>query len=238
MRTSPPTGRVPILLVIVFAAVITGWFNLSEAMPSPLAVLAGAVWGAVIGWLGLWIQSRRPALGAWLEDGFVYLGAIGFAFAGCGGLMAILLLTGTLNSASVTGETLEQTFLPSIPYYIAVNSILEVLVIPAIIALGWRPGPRRVLILVTAGAYFAMRVWTYLTFVPARLGWAEAGQSTQVLTEAERRQASDDLMLDDPRWIPLLVMFAAFLVAAHWSRVRSLQASAKARTQPPIVTRR
>ncbi|GAB3426648.1 hypothetical protein [Flindersiella endophytica] len=228
MRTSPPIARVPILLVIAFAAVITGWFNLSEALPTPLAVLAGAAWGAVIGWLGLWIQARRPMLGAWLEDGFVYLGAIGFAFAGCGGLMAILLLTGTLDSASVTGETLEQTFLPSIPYYIVVNSILEVLIIPAVIVLGWRPGPRRVLILATAATYFAMRVWTYLAFVPARLGWADAEHSTQVLTAAQRHQAADDLMLDDPRWIPLLVMFAVFLVAAHWSRVRSLHGAAKA----------
>jgi hypothetical protein len=208
-------------VVVAFAAVITGWFNLSEAMPTPLAVVAGAAWGAVIGWLGLWIQTRRPAAAAWLEDGFVYLGAVGFAFAGCGGLMAILLLNGTLASASVTGETLEQTFLPSIPYYIVVNSILEVLIIPGVIALGWRPGPRRILILATAAAYFAMRVWTYVTFVPARLGWADADHSTQVLTETERRQAADDLLLNDPRWIPLLVMFAVFLVATHWSRVRS-----------------
>lgn len=223
----PPIARVPLLLTIVFAAVITGWFNLSDVMPTPLAVLAGAAWGAVIGGLGLWIQARRPVLGAWLEDGFVYLGAIGFAFAGCGGLMAILLLTGTLDSASVTGETLEQTFLPSISYYIVVNSILEVLIIPAVIALGWRPGPRRVLILATVAANFAMRVWTYIAFVPARLTWADAEHSTQVLTTAQRHQAADDLMLDDPRWIPLLVMFAVFVVAAHWSRVRSLNAATK-----------
>ena len=38
--------------------------------------------------------------------------------------------------------------------------------------------------------------------------------STQPLSPAERTQAYDDLMLDDPRWILLLVMFGLLLLAA------------------------
>lgn len=229
MSTPATTGRsphqlVPIGLAVVFATVITGWFNLSAALPLPLAVLAGAVWGAVIGWVGLRLRTRRRVLGAWLEDGFVCLGAVAFAFASCGGLMAILLWDGALNSGSVTGETLEASFLPSIPFYIAVNGVLEMLIMPAALVLGWRPGPRRVLIVATAAAYFAMRVWTYLTFVPARLAWADSDHSAQALTAAERQQAASDLMLHDPRWALELVMFAALLVAAHWSRVRDQRA--------------
>ena len=222
--TTTPTGRtrdwlVPTVLVVVFTALITGWFNLSEAMPLPLAVLAGAAWGVLLGWAGSRLRTH-PAIAAWLEDVFVYLGTVGFAFAGCGGLMAILLLDGALDSSSVTGETLESTFLPAIPYYIVVNSILEILVIPGAIAFSWRPGPRRILILVGAALYFAMRVWTYLAFVPARLSWAEEHHATQVLTAVERRQAAQDLMLSDPRWALLLAMLAIFLIAAHLSRVR------------------
>jgi hypothetical protein len=209
--------------VIVFTTVVTGWFNLSEVLPVPLALLLGAAWGATLGGFGIWIRSKER-LGAWIEDGFVSLGAIGFAFAGCGGLMAILLLTGAMDSSSLTGETLESTFLPSIPYYIVVNSILELLVVPLVIVLSWRPGARRVLVLAAAGLYFLMRVWTYLAFVPRRLGWAESEHTTQVLTPAERRQAADDLMLDDPRWILLLATFAILVVAAHLSRVRELTA--------------
>ena len=102
-------------------------------------------------------------MGAWLEDAFVYLGTVGFAFAGCGGLMAILLLNGALDSSSVTGETLESTFLPAIPYYIIVNSILEILVIPGVIAFSWRRGPRRVLILAGAALYFASDASSFTT---------------------------------------------------------------------------
>jgi hypothetical protein len=211
---------VPVATAVGFTTVITGWFNLSAALPIPVALLAGAVWGAIVALVGTWLRSRST-LGAWLEDAFVYLGTAAFAFAGCGGLMAILLLNGALDSSSITGETLERTFLPSIPYYIAVNSVLEVLVIPAVIVLGWRPGARRALILGASALYFAMRVWTYLAFVPARLGWAESDHTTAPLNPAERRQAADDLMLDDPRWALLLVMFAIFLLAAHLSRVRA-----------------
>jgi len=223
-QTSRTSQLTPLAPVIAFTAVVTGWFNLSEVMPVPLALLLGAGWGAALGLLGLWIRNRAR-LGAWLEDGFVSLGAVGFAFAGCGGLMAILMLKGTIDSSSLTGETLESTFLPSIPYYIVANSILELLVVPLVIVLSWRPGVRRVLVLAAAGLYFVMRVWTYLAFVPRRLGWAESDHTTQVLTAAERRQAADDLMLDDPRWIMLLAMFAILVVAAHLSRVRELAGS-------------
>jgi hypothetical protein len=58
--------------------------------------------------------------------------------------------------------------------------------------------------------------------VPNRLGWAESDHTGQVLTAAVRRQAADDFMLDDPRWILLLAMFGILLVAAHLSRVRQL----------------
>jgi hypothetical protein len=201
----------PILVITAFTTVITGLFNLSEFLPLPVALLAGAALGVVISLAGQWIRSRP--WGARCTDVFVGLGAVGFAFAGCGGLMAILLLNGALDSGSLTGETLESTFLPSIPYYIAVNGVLEMLIIPAVVALCWQPGRRRVLIIATAAAYFAMRVWTYLAFVPARLGWAESSHAANTLTSAERRQAADDLFLADPRWAMLLVMFVAFLVA-------------------------
>lgn len=223
--TIAPASRtntlVPLVLAVVFTTVVTGWFNLSEALPTPLALVLGAGWGAALGLLGRWIRSRAR-LGAWLEDGFVSLGAIGFAFAGCGGLMAILLLNGAMDSSSLTGETLESTFMPSIPYYIAVNAILELLIIPMVIVLSWRPGVRRVLVLAAAGLYFLMRVWTYLAFVPRRLGWAESDHTSQVLTAVERRQAADDLMLADPRWILLVATFGILVVAAHLSRVREL----------------
>ncbi len=198
----------PYLLVVPFSALITGLFNLGEFLPWPIAALIGATWGVLVGLVAQRIRNQRA------EDAMIAFAAAGFAFAGCGGLMAILLLRGALNSTSLTGEALEQMFLPSIPYYIAVNSILEILVIPLILYIAWRPGRRRTLIVAAAALYFAMRVWTYLAFVPNRLGWADSEHSTQPLSSAERTQAFDDLMLNDPRWILLLVMLGLLLLAA------------------------
>ena len=198
----------PYFLVVLFSALITGLFNLGEFVPWPLAILIGATWGILVCLVAQRIRHRRA------EDTLIAFAAAGFAFAGCGGLMAILLLKGELNSTSLTGEALEQMFLPSIPYYIAVNSILEILIIPLILYVAWRPGRRRIVIVAAAALYFAMRVWTYIAFVPARIGWADSDHSTQPLTPAERTQAFDDLMLNDPRWILLLVMFGLLLLAA------------------------
>lgn len=221
MSRTAAISKTPFFLAVPFAAVITGLFNLADFVPVPIALGIGAAWGIVVGLIASRVSSSAIR-GAWIEDALVYLGTVCFAFAGCGGLMAILLLKGAIDSSSLTGESLEQMFLPSIPYYIAVNSVLEVLVIPAILYFAWRPGRRRILIVATAAAYFVMRVWTYLAIVPARLGWADSAHSTQTLTPAERHQAAKDLMLNDPRWIPLLLMFATFLVAAHLPRTRDL----------------
>ncbi|GAA1570332.1 hypothetical protein [Kribbella karoonensis] len=203
----------PYVLAVPFSALITGLFNLSEVVPWPFALLIGAAWGCLVGRIAQRL-TKRPARARRAEDILVVCGAAGFAFAGCGGLMAILLLNGALQSSSLSGEALEQMFLPSIPYYIAVNSILEVLIIPAILYVAWHAGRRRILIVVAAALYFGMRVWTYLAFVPARLEWADSSHSTEPLTPAERTQAAGDLMLNDPRWILLLIMFALFLLAA------------------------
>jgi hypothetical protein len=209
----------PLFLVVPFTTIVSGLFNFSDYLPVPLAVLAGAAWGGLLCLIAAWI-SRNRVLAAWVEDALVVLGATAVAFAACGGLMAILMLGGVLNSPSLTGETLLELFLPTIPYYIVTNAALELLIIPGLLLLGWRAGRRRILIVTAAALFFALRVWTYLAFVPARLGFAESGQAAVPLTAVERQQAYDQLMVDDPRWMLLLVIFGVLLLAAHLPRLR------------------
>jgi hypothetical protein len=214
----------PVLLAVAFSATITGLFNLSDFMPVPAAVAAGASWGIVLGLLATWLRSK-PKAAAWVEDSLVFLGVVALAFAGCGGVMALLMLNGALGSSSLTGETLEAMFLPMIPYYIAANAPLELVIMPVLLVLGWRTGKRRVLIVTGATLYFAMRVWTYIAFAPARLGFAESDHTGAPMTVAERHQAHLDLKVDDPRWILVLTIFAIFLVAASWPRLREVGAT-------------
>ena len=225
--TAPPAAdnRVaPFLLAVPFTATITGLFNLSDALPVPLAFAAGAGWGIVLGLAATWLTTK-PVLSAWAEDVLVFLGIIALAFAACGGVMSLLILNGALDSSSLTGETLAKAFLPMIPYYIAVNASLELLIIPGLLFLGWRAGERRILIVSAAALYFALRVWSYLAYVPARLGFAESEHATTALTAAERQQAYIDLKLDDPRWILVLVILSIFILAAGFPRVREVTAA-------------
>lgn len=219
----------PFLLVVPFTATITGAFNLSEALPLAIAVAVGGGWGILVGIAATWLRSK-PKAAAWVEDSLVFVGTVALAFAACGGVMALLMLNGALSSSSLTGETLEAMFVPMIPYYIAANAPLEMVIMPALLVLGWRAGKRRVLIVAGAAMYFGLRVWTYIAFVPARLGFAESGHTTDPMTEAERHQAYLDLKVDDPRWILVLAILSIFIVAAAFPRLRAVKARAVART--------
>jgi hypothetical protein len=54
---------------------------------------------------------------------------------------------------------LQSPFLPSIPYYIVVNGLLEMIIIPLVLFATWYRGRRRILVVATAALYFAMHVW-------------------------------------------------------------------------------
>ena len=214
----------PLGLAVSFTTIIEG-LSLSEFLPVPIALLAGAGWGVVIGLIATRI-SKKVRLSAWFEDALVFLGAVSMAFLAFGGAAGILLYSSALDSTSLTGETLVSMFLPSIPLAILANVPTELFVVPGLLVLGWRQGKRRILIIGAAALFFVHRVWTYLVFASARLDFAETERSTTPLTAAERQQFRTDLHLDDPRWILNLIIFVVFLLAAHFSRVRELNATA------------
>jgi hypothetical protein len=215
----------PLALVTVFTVVVQG-LSLMEFLPLPIALLVGAGWSVLIGFAARW-ASHRPALSAWAEDGLVALGCVTMALFAFGGAVGLMMLGTALDSSSITGETLVTMFLPSIPIAIAANVPTELIIIPALLVLGWRPGARRILFVTAAGLYFVHRIWTYLVFASDRLDFAAAERSTAVLTSAEKDQFTAALHVDDPRWILNLLIFAVFLLSAFFSRLRE--------TNSPIV---
>jgi hypothetical protein len=208
---------VPFALVAVFTVVVEG-LSLMEFVPVPVALLIGAAWAAVIG-LVAGLVSRRPGFSAWVEDGLVALGCVTMALFAFGGAIGLMMLGTALDSSSITGETMVTMFLPSIPIAIAANVPTELVIIPGLLILAWRPGARRMLIVAAAALYFVHRIWTYLVFAPDRLDFAAAERSTTVLTAAEKAQFAAALHVDDPRWMLNLLIFAVFLLAAFLSRV-------------------
>jgi hypothetical protein len=220
---NPPRTRIPLVLAVSFTTVVEG-LGLAEFLPLPVALLAGAGWGAAIGLLATWVGTRAR-LRAWAEDALVFVGVVAMAFFAFGGATGILLYTSALDSPSLTGQTLVTMFLPSIPLAILGNVPTELFVVPGLLVLGWRKGTRRILIVGAAGLYLVHRVWTYLVFASDRLDFADTERSTEPLTAAQRQQFAADLHLDDPRWMLNLVIFALLLLAAFWSRVRESRAS-------------
>ncbi|MET8042957.1 hypothetical protein ABZU25_19105 [Micromonospora sp. NPDC005215] len=216
----------PFALVAVFTIVVQG-LSLMEFLPLPTALLIGAGWAVLIGLVARWIRRRRT-LSAWVEDGLVALGCVTMALFAFGGAIGLLMLGTALSSSSITGETMVTMFLPSIPIAIAANVPTELVILPGLLVLGWRPGTRRVLFIGAAVLYFVHRVWTYLVFAPDRLDFAAAERSTAVLTAAEKDQFSSALHIDDPRWVLNLLIFAVFLLSAFFSRVREVSGSCTA----------
>lgn len=227
--------RLPFVLLAVFTVVVQG-LSLMEFVPWPVALLIGAGWAAVIGVVARGI-SRRPVLSAWVEDGLVALGCVTMALFAFGGAVGLLMLGTALDSSSVTGETMVTMFLPSIPIAIAANVPTELVIIPVLLVLGWRPGTRRLLFVAAAALYFVHRIWTYLVFAPDRLDFAAAEQSTAVLSLAEKNQFAAALHVDDPRWIMNLLIFAVLLGSAFFSRVREVVHLTSSDRPPAIFAR-
>ncbi|MFG1922622.1 hypothetical protein [Cryptosporangium sp. NPDC048952] len=212
--------KLGIALAAAFTVVVQG-LSLSEFLPVPAALALAAVWAALICAFALWL-TRNGTRSAWTEDVLIGLGCTAMALFAFGGAIGLLMWGIALDSASITGEVMVGMFLPSIPIAILANVPTELVVIPVLLIVGWRPGARRVLIVLAAGLYFVLRVWTYLVFAGPRLDFAGAEHSTTRLTAAERAEFADGLHIDDPRWIVNFAIFAVFLVAAFFSRVRDL----------------
>jgi hypothetical protein len=106
----------------------------------------------------------------------------------------------------------------ALPYYL-LNTPMEWLLIPAALLLNARIPKRRTLILIAAMIFFAMRVWSYLYFVPDILGWNQ-GTIGQPLSADQLEQAA---LWVDLSWIrlgadavmALLLLGAAFVPAAN-----------------------
>jgi hypothetical protein len=102
----------------------------------------------------------------------------------------------------------------ALPYYL-LNTPLEWLLIPAALLLNAPIPKRRTLIMIAATMFFALRVWSYLYFVPDILDWNQ-GTTGQPLSADQLGQAA---LWVDLSWIrlgadaaiALLLLGAAFI---------------------------
>jgi hypothetical protein len=102
-----------------------------------------------------------------LANASVFLAALGSGLLAGGALLVLLLLSAGLGAPSTTFTMIHPPFGGSFNLFIiTLNSLMEWLLIPAALFLNWRIPERRALIVIAAVVYYAMRVWTYVYFVP------------------------------------------------------------------------
>ena len=108
-------------------------------------------------------ESRRAAL----ANGSLFLITQAMGLMAGGGLPYQLLLSAGLSTPSTTFTMIHPPFSDtSNVFIITMNSLMEWLLMPAALFLNWHIPRRRTLIVIAAVVYYAMRVWSYIYFVP------------------------------------------------------------------------
>lgn len=95
--------------------------------------------------------------------------------------MYIFILNAAVEEPSTTYAILSALMQPAVPYYIVINSLLELFIMLLVIFFNWDVDrQRRIFSLTGVGLYLVMRIWTYLVYAETRLDI-----STQTLSAAD-----------------------------------------------------
>jgi hypothetical protein len=194
-------------------AVIFGLYG--TVMPFGVAgyaggAVAGVLWALVLGRLTAWLLARERNPGRSANISLFLCALIAGALTG-GGAMYILLFNSVLREPSATSAVLSSLMGPTVPFFIVLNSALEILLVPMVIFLNWDAGSRRRVLVTGAALIFLIhRIWTYLVYAAPRL---ETG--THPLSAADIEWYTRTLAVDY-RVVLNVVIFALFLAAAFW----------------------
>lgn len=201
----------PYLVAVPFAMIIFGFYG--TFLPFGLLgilgfAVAGSLWALFLGFVAQRLM-RREAWREWLANASVLLSIIAIGLLAGGGFMYTFMLNAVLDEPSTTYDILSALMGPAVPYYISINSLLELFVIPFVIYFNWNVDrKRRTFSLIGVVLYLVMRVWTYLIFAETRLEI-----STQPLSEADVEWFKQTLA-SDYRVILELIMQIFFILAA------------------------
>jgi hypothetical protein len=162
-------GRLGPFLIVAPALVVVSAIGFSTLGGFSAALLAGSLalgWSLLLGFITMRVarsESRKAAL----ANGSVFLVTLAMGLMAGGGLPYQLLLSAGLSTPSTTFTMIHPPFSDtSNLFIITMNSLMEWLLIPAALFLNWHIPKRRTLIVIAAAAFYAMRVWSYIYFVP------------------------------------------------------------------------
>lgn len=215
-------GFGPQLIVAAMLATLGGFYGktlLPYAFAGPVAgAVLGLLWALLIGWL-----ARRPMLQKQvvplLSDAPLALGAIILGLMTGAGLMYNWMMAAALNEPSTSHRILSALMWPAVPFYIALNSAMELVLVPLLVFWSWESNRwRKTLVLVGVAVYFAMRVWTYLVFAEARLDIAQHELSPSDVQWFRHTLASDFRIVFDMVSYVCLTLAGFASTGRSWSR--------------------
>jgi hypothetical protein len=213
VRYSPNTVAVP------FAMILFGFYGtfLPYGLPGIVGFAAvGFLWALFLGFIASRLM-RREAWRERLSNSPLFVGIIALGLMAGGGLMYTFMMSAAVGESSTTYAILSALMQPAVPYYIVLNTLLELFVMLFIIFFNWDVDRRhRIFSLIGVGLYLVIRIWTYLVYAETRLTI-----STQTLSPADVVWFQRTLATD---FRPILeVISQGFLTLALLSPVRSLR---------------
>ncbi|MDF3042232.1 MAG: hypothetical protein K0Q71_4938 [Thermomicrobiales bacterium] len=201
----------PYLVVVPFLIIIFGFYG--TFLPfGPLGLLGmalvGLLWALALGFIANWLE-RREAWRARLANAPLLLGIVATGLMIGGGVMYGAMMKAALGEPSTTYAVLSALMQPAVPFYIVLNTSMELLLVPLLVLWNWDTGPgRKAFVLIGVIAYLAMRVWTYLVFAETRLDISQRTLSTADVAWFEQTLTTDF------RIVLNVTTFTCFLLAA------------------------
>lgn len=211
LRNDGSLSRSPYWAAALFAVTIFGFYG--TLLPFGVLGVVGFA-GAGMAWallMGLMAQRlmRRAAWHTRLANASVFVSIMVIGLMAGAGYMYIAMMLGAVDEPSMTYAVLSALMQPAVPFYIALNSLLELIVMLLVIFSNWHVDRRRrVYSLAGVGLYLVMRIWTYLVYAEMRLE-----VSTYTLSAADVAWFKQTLATD---YRPVLELFvlACFVLAA------------------------
>jgi MFS family permease len=201
-------------VTVPILAVILAFCGKQFLPPGVLGIAAGAFIGALwaVG-LGLVAQrlARREERRVWLANTSIFLSIVAIGLTIGGGYRYASMMNGALNDPSLTYSVLSALMQPAVPFYIILNTSMELFLVSLLVFWNWEADPkRRALIVIGVLAYFAMGIWTYLVFAESRL---EISQRPLTPADVEwfKHSLAGDFRLVLNNIMYVCPIFAAFL---------------------------
>jgi len=210
-RLAPEAVAVPITTITVSLATLALHLGTAGLVGG---AIVGLIWSVALGRLAAW-AGRREGWWTLMPDATIALAITATGMLLGGGLLYGQVASAVLAEPSTTYATLSAMMQPTVPYYIALNTPLETLVVPLAVYLNWHAGRRRDVVVIAAIGYFAMRVWSYLSIAPMRFEVASRSLTTADV-EWYRRTLGEDY-----RGVLVIACHLLFVLAAFTPRSRT-----------------